>query len=79
MSKAAVQMPGEEEPFALWALWVGMRRTAACEAHTGEVPPREQNSQCWFRSRRKRAETSLGAADISVCATDIVQAIGAFQ
>ena len=68
MSKAAVQMPGEEEPFALW---VGMRQTAACEAHTGEVPPREQNSQCWFRSWRKRAETSLGAADTSVRATEL--------
>jgi hypothetical protein len=59
MGKAAVQMPGEEQPLTLW---IGVRQAAPREAHT---------SQLWFRRRRERPEMSLGAADGSVCATEL--------
>ena len=60
MGKAAVKMPRQEEPFPLRVL---VRETPAKVAHMGIV------RSSFVNSHLKSAETSLGAADTSVCAT----------
>jgi hypothetical protein len=62
MGKAAVEMPSHKEPFSGWIL---VRETAAKIVHTGIVGL----GPATFSRRGDSAETSLGAADTSVCAT----------
>ncbi len=62
MRKAAVEMPGHKQPSAGRKL-VG--QTAARNLHDTVVGQRALDSQV----EAKSAETSLGAADTSVCAT----------
>ena len=60
MGKTAVKMPGQKKPFPLRVL---VRKTAAKVSHSAIVGCAALDSHC------KIAETSLGAADTSVCAT----------